>query len=121
MAVAIGTCHRRVVMPIRVVAKGRITEGPSRLLGEEPCVVFVLDPFPDSSARRIAHACEVACLSQDLASTALETVQCGDLVEVTGEMVMESVLGPIEDDLSAVRAWIKATTLTVTHDVRPLS
>ncbi|HEY2880561.1 hypothetical protein [Nocardioides sp.] len=105
-------------MPIRIVAKGRVTGGPSRLLGDESCVVFVLDPFPDSLGARLAHACEVVCRSQDLASTALETVQWGDLVEVTGELVMETVMGPIEDDLSAVRAWIEATTVALTHDVR---
>ena len=34
-------------MPIRVIATGRVREGPSRLGGDEaPTVVFVLDPFP---------------------------------------------------------------------------
>ena len=66
-----------VVMPIRVVAKGRVTEGPSQLVGEESSVVFVLDPFPDPSGACLAHASEVVCPSHDLASTALETVQCG--------------------------------------------
>ena len=94
-------------MPIRVVAKGRVTEGPSQLVGEESSVVFVLDPFPDPSGARLAHASEVVCPSHDLASTALETVQWGDLVEVTGVLVTETVSGPIEDDLSAVRAWIQ--------------
>jgi hypothetical protein len=60
------------------------------------------------------------CLSQGLALTALETVQSGDVVEVTGELVMEAVIGPIEDDVSAVRAWIKATNVALTHDVRGL-
>ena len=80
--------------------------------------MFVLDPFPDSWGARLAHACAVVCRSQDLASTALETLQWRDLVEVTGELVMETVMGPIEDDLSAVRAWIEATTVTLTHDLR---
>jgi len=34
-------------------------------------------------------------------------------VEVTGELVMERVDGPIEDDLSAVRVWIKASGVSV--------
>jgi hypothetical protein len=31
---------------------------------------------------------------------------------------METVIGPIEDELSAVRAWIKATSVALTHDRR---
>jgi hypothetical protein len=35
-------------------------------------------------------------------------------VEVTGELRMERISGPLEDDLSAVRVWIRANTLAVT-------
>jgi hypothetical protein len=58
-------------------------------------VVFVLDPFPGSAGARLAHACEVVCRSQDLASSALMRVQIGDPVEVTGELVMEGIQGPL--------------------------
>lgn len=105
-------------MPFRVVATGLVTEGPSRLLGEDSWVVFVLDPFPGSAGVRLAHACEVVCRSQDLASSALESVQRDDRVEVTGELVMERITGPLEDDLSAVRVWIKATSVAMTHVTR---
>ncbi len=56
-------------MPIRVVAEGRVREGPTRLLGDEPWVVFVLDPYPDPSGARLAHACEVVCRNRDLVSS----------------------------------------------------
>jgi hypothetical protein len=101
-------------MPFRVVATGRVTEGPSQL-GDDSWVVFVLDPFPGSAGVRLAHACEVVCRSQELASSALESVQRGDRVEVTGELVMERISGPLEDDLGAVRVWIKATRLALTN------
>ena len=39
-------------MPIRVVATGRVIEGPSRLLAEDRWEVFVLDPFTDSEGAR---------------------------------------------------------------------
>jgi hypothetical protein len=34
-------------------------------------------------------------------------------VEVTGQLVMEMVHGPVEDDLSAVRVRIEATRVSV--------
>ena len=76
-------------MSIRVVAAGRVTAGPSLLLGEDSWEVFVLDPFPGSAA--------------------LTRIQRGDLVEVTGELVLERIQGPMEDDLSGARVWIRAT------------
>ena len=47
----------------------------------------------------------------DVAKSPLETVCRGDRVVVSGELLIERVDGPIEDDLSAVRMWIKATTV----------
>ena len=103
-------------MPIRVVATGRVTEAPSRLLGEDVWEVFVLDPFPDIEGQLwSADACEVVCRGQHVAASALESVKRGDRVVVSGELVMERIDGPIEDDLSAVRMWIKATGASRTH------
>ena len=107
-------------MLIRVVATGRVIEGPSQLLGEDTWEVFVLDPFPDSEGARLAHACEVVCRSQHVASSLLEGVRRGDRVVVSGDLVMESVPGPIEDDLSAVRMWIKATSVASRDDSKLL-
>ena len=98
-------------MPIRVVATGCVKVGPSQLLGEDMWEVFVLDPFPDTEGARLAHACEVVCRSQDVAKSPLETVCRGDRIVVSGELLIERVDGPIEDDLSAVRMWIKATSV----------
>lgn len=98
-------------MPIMVVATGRVAEEPRQLLGEGSGTVFVLDPFPGSPGARLAHACEVVFRSQGFATPAPRTVEQGDRVEVTGELVMERIDGPIEDDLSAVRVWIKARGL----------
>jgi hypothetical protein len=98
-------------MPIRVVATGHVAEGPSQLLGDDMWEVFVLDPFPDTEGARLAHACEVVCRSQDAAKSPLETVRRGDRVVVSGELVIERIDGPIEDDLSAVRIWIKALSV----------
>jgi hypothetical protein len=36
-------------------------------------------------------------------------------VVVAGDLVMERVDGPMEDDLSAVRMWIKATSVASPH------
>ena len=105
-------------MSIRVVATGRITEGPSELLGDDSWVVFVLDPFPGSADARLAHACEVLCRSPELALSPVERPQEGDHVEVTGDLVMERTIGPLEDDLSAVRVWIRATGLASWNDPR---
>ena len=94
---------------------GSFAEGPSQLLGDDSWLVFVLDPFPGLAGVRLAHACEVVCRSQELMSSALGSVQRGDPVEVTGELVMERIDGPLEDDLSAVRVWIKATKLALAN------
>jgi hypothetical protein len=98
-------------MPIRVVVAGRVAEGPSRLLGDDVWEVFVLDPFPDSEGARIAHACEVLCRRKQAGTSALQSFQRGDRVVVSGELMMERLEGPFEDDLSAVRTWIKATSV----------
>jgi hypothetical protein len=55
----------------------------------------------------------VVCRRQDLPSSNVRAVACGDAVEVTGELLMERVSWPIEDDLSAVRVRIEATRVTV--------
>ena len=91
-----GSCHRRV---------------PAGCWARTCWDVFVRDPFPDTEGARLAHACEVVCRSQEVAKSPLETVCRGDRVVVSGEMVIERVDGAIEDDLSAVRMWIKATSV----------
>lgn len=100
-------------MPISIVVTGRVAGEPIRLLGDDPWVVFVIDPFPEPAAAWMAHACEVVANSQDLATWVLASLQTGDRVDVNGELVMERIDGPIEDDLSAVRVWIKATSVSV--------
>jgi hypothetical protein len=100
-------------MPISVVATGLAVEGPAPLLGEDARVVFVLDPFPGTHGSRVAHACEVVCHTQDLAICVLEALHGDVRVEVTGQLVMERVGGPVEDDLSAARVWIEATRVSV--------
>ena len=55
---------------------------------------------------RVSHA-------RSCAASRLGAFQWGDRVEVTGELVMERVDGPIEDDLSAVRVWIKASGISL--------
>jgi hypothetical protein len=100
-------------MSISVVATGLVAEGPSQLRGEAARVVFVLDPFPRSTGSRLAHACEVVCHRQDLAAWVLEPLHLDDRVEVTGQLVMERVDGPVEDDLSAVRVRIEASRVSV--------
>ena len=82
-------------MPIRVVATGRVKEGPSRLDGDEaPTVVFVLDPFPGPGEVGLAHACEVVCRGHELAMWVTEGVQPGQPVTVNGEP-MAGTSGPI--------------------------
>ena len=55
-------------MSDQVVATGLVAEEPSQLLGEDAWTVFVLDPFPGSPGARLAHACEVVCRSQEMAT-----------------------------------------------------
>jgi hypothetical protein len=100
-------------MAIRVVATGSVVESPAQLMGEDVRVAFVLDPFPESRRARLARACEVLCRGQDLPSTAIRVVQRGDRVEVMGQLMMERVDGPLEDDLSAARVWIEASRISV--------
>jgi hypothetical protein len=104
---------KEVVMPVSIVATGRVVEAPIQLLGEDVWSAFVLDPFPGSPGARLAHSCEVVCRRQNLPSSNVRAVACGDAVEVTGELLMERVSGPIEDDLSAVRVWIRAATVSL--------
>jgi hypothetical protein len=103
-------------MSISVVATGLLIEGPSQLLGEEARLVFVLDPFPGPQGSRVAHACEVVGHTQDLAVWVLEALHGDVRVEVTGQLVMERVDGPVEDDLSAARVWIEATRVSVLEE-----
>jgi hypothetical protein len=100
-------------MSVSVVATGLVVEGPAPLRGKDARVVFVLDPFPASQGSRVAHACEVVCHTQDLAVWVLEALHAGVRVEVTGQLQMDRVDGPFEDDLSAVRVWIEATRVFV--------
>lgn len=78
--------------------------------------MFVPGPFPDSEGARLAHAWEGVRRSQRVASSLLASVRRGDRVVVSGDLVMERVDGPIEDDLSAVRMWIKATSVASCDD-----
>ncbi len=103
-------------MPFRVVVTGRVTEEPSQLLEEDSWVVFVLDPFPGSAGARLAHACEVVCRSHSLATSAVESVRRGDRVVAIGQLVLERIDGPIEDDLSAVRVRIMAASAALRSD-----
>ena len=100
-------------MAIRVVATGSVAESPVQLLGEDVCAAFVLDPFPDSPGARLAHTCEVLCRGQDLPPTPIRSFQRGDRVEVIGQLMMERVDGPLEDDLSAARVWIEASRISL--------
>jgi hypothetical protein len=101
-----------VAVPINVVAEGRIVGAPSQVLGEDgPVTVFVLDPFPGMAARAAAHAWEVRCRDRRLAQGVLEHRRFGDCVVVTGAMQLEQVPGPLEDELSALRAGIEADTV----------
>ena len=68
-------------MPIRVVATGRVAEGPSQQLDEHSWMMFVLDPLPGLPGARLAHACEVMCRTRERATST--TVHSGDRVEVT--------------------------------------
>jgi hypothetical protein len=83
-----------VIMPFKVVATGRVAEAPSQLLVGDSWLVFVLDPYPGLAGVRLAHVCEVVCRSQELMSSALGSVQWGEPVEVTGELIMERIDGP---------------------------
>lgn len=96
-------------MPVRGFATGRVTEGPSYVDREAAeTVVFVLDPFPGPGEAGVAHACEAVCPGHELALGVMKGIKRGQPVAVTGELMMQRTQGPLEDDLTAVRAWIVA-------------
>ena len=96
-------------MPVRVFATGRVTEGPSYMDREDAeKAVFVLDPFPETGEAGVAHACEVVCPGHELAVGVMKGIQRGQPVAVSGELMMQRIQGPLEDDLTAVRARIVA-------------
>ena len=99
-------------MAIEVIATGRVTEGPTCLdCGDADIVTFVLDPFPEPVGAGEAHACEVVCRGSELAKAVMEGVRPGDPVAVVGDLMMQRMQGPLEDDLTGVRAWIVATVV----------
>ena len=79
-------------------------------------MTFVLDPFPEPAGAGEAHACEVVCRGYELAMAVMEGVRRGDSVAVVGDLMMQRMQGPLEDDLTGVRAWIVAA---VVHPVDP--
>jgi hypothetical protein len=104
-------------VPIRVFATGRVREGPSHLDAEDAAtVVFVLDPFPGPDEAGLAHACEVVCRTHELAMRVMQGVQRGQSVAVTGELLMQPMQGPLEDDLSGMRTWIVASVVRLGAD-----
>jgi hypothetical protein len=109
MIVRLSELLQEVIMPIRVIATGRVTEGPTCVDREDAeTVVFVLDPFPRPVDAGVAHACEVVCRGHELATAVLKGVQRGEPVAVEGELLMQRIQAPLEDDLTGVRAWIVA-------------
>ena len=97
-------------MSISVVATGLVVEGPSPATGGGRAGGLRPGPVPRvAGIAGLAHACEVGVSPEQHACVRdSETLQWGDRVEVTGQLVMERVDGPVEDDLSAVRVWIEA-------------
>jgi hypothetical protein len=99
-------------MPVRVLATGRVTEGPSYVDREDAeMVVFVLDLFPEPVEAGVAHACEVVFHGHELATAVMKGVRRGEPVAVNGDLMMQRIHGPLEDDLTGVRAWIVATVV----------
>jgi hypothetical protein len=112
MVARLSELPQEVVMPIRVFATGHVAEGPSQLDSEDAAeAVFVLDPFPGPGEAGLAHACEVVCPSRELAMGVMQGIQRGQSVAVTGELKMRRIQGPLEDDLTGVRAWIVASAV----------
>ena len=96
-------------MPVRVFATGLVTAGPSYVDREDAeTVVFVPDPFPGPGEAGVAHACEVVCPGDELATGVMKGVKRGEPVAVNGDLMMQRIQGPLEDDLTGVRAWIVA-------------
>ena len=86
-------------MPIEVIAMGRVTEGPTCVDREDAgTAVFVLAPFPELAGAAEAHACEVVCRGYELAMPVMEGVRPGDRLAVVGDLMMQRMQGPLEDD-----------------------
>ena len=96
-------------MSIRVEATGRVTGAPSPVSTEDGVLtVFVFDPFPDPVPAGIAHACEVRCRDNGLVDDVLRHGLVGASVAVSGELLLATVSGPVEDEFCAVRVSIEA-------------
>jgi hypothetical protein len=104
-------------MPISVVATGRVTGAPSRVSADDGALaVFVFDPYPEptpestleSTPAGRAHGCEVLCRDDRLVGEVLRHGVVGAWVAVRGELTLSRALGPVEDELGAVRVDIEA-------------
>ena len=100
-------------MPISVVATGRVTGAPSRVSADHGALaVFVFDPYPEptpeSTPAHRAQRCEVRCRGDRLVGEVLRRGVVGTRVAVRGELTLSRALGPVEDELGAVRVDIEA-------------
>lgn len=109
-------------MSIRVEATGRVTGAPSPVSTEDGVLtVFVFDPFPGPVPAGIAHACEVRCRDNRLAGDVLRHGLVGAQVAVSGELLLATVSGPVEDELCAVRVSIEADDVSLGPRAGPVS
>jgi hypothetical protein len=96
-------------MSIKVEATGQVTGAPSPVSTDDGMLaVFVFDPFPAPAPAGVAHACEVRRRDHQLIGELLRQGVDGASVAVSGELTMCLAMGPVEDELCAVRVSIEA-------------
>jgi hypothetical protein len=96
-------------MGIEAIARGRVVGGPLQVLSKDGSTcVFLLR---DSAGRPNEVEYEVVCRAPNLEALARRCVRPDDALVVLGSLSLTRPAGPIEDDLSAAKVTLEATTI----------
>jgi hypothetical protein len=104
---------------IQTVARGTVVGAPVEVQTDDGvAAVFVLAPRRASSlARELGGpwpaVCEVWCRRRPMARAVMKGLRGRETVVLVGELWLEPVVGPLEDELSAARVRIEADSIGI--------
>jgi hypothetical protein len=107
------------MMSIQTVARGRVVGAPVEVQTDQGvAAVFILAPrtspfLGPELAGPWPAVCEVWCREGPLAAAVMKGLRGQDAVVLAGQLWMEPVTGPIEDELSATRVRIEADSIGI--------